>query len=70
MDEVDPGSGTDETLPPVALTHSAERDMEEREEVASLRERFVRASSPRKDEEEEREGVIGDVGAGMEVGEG
>lgn len=69
MDEVDPGSGTAETLPPVALTHSAEREMGERVEVSSLRERFVRASSPRKDEEE-REGVIGDVGGGMEVGEG
>lgn len=72
VDELDPGTGGAETIEPVALTHSATvgiapgsplRDQEG--ETTSLRERFVRASSPRKDSEMgEGEGVavIGDVG--------
>jgi hypothetical protein len=72
VDELDPGTGGAETIEPVALTHSATvgiapgsplRDQEG--ETTSLRKRFVRASSPRKDSEMgEGEGVavIGDVG--------
>lgn len=73
VDELDPGTGGAETIEPVALTHSATvgiapgspvRD-QEGGETTSLRERFVRASSPRKDSdmgEGEGGAVIGDVG--------
>ncbi|GAA5859332.1 hypothetical protein JCM8547_001988 [Rhodosporidiobolus lusitaniae] len=63
VDEVDDGSGTSEVVEPVALTHAAEEEMAGSPEkgearaggnglldvttTTSLRERFVRASSPR-----------------------
>ena len=47
VDEVDPGSGTHETAPPVGLTSAGVLANEGKLEVAALRDRFVRASSPR-----------------------
>ena len=70
VDEVDPGSGTHETASPVGLTSAGVLASEGKSEVAALRDRFVRASSPRVERgspEDEQEKEAGEAGAEVET---
>ena len=70
VDEVDPGSGTQETTAPLGLTHAGALAVPAKDggalEVTTLADRFVRASSPRVERgpPEDGEGSPGGIGVG------